>query len=108
RAEDRAALIAPALERARLAASPARPWREVSVGGSVHHPGRYPWWPGMTVEDLIRAGGGLTESAYALGAELTRYSVEEGVLQAQRHELLRLDPEAGAAGGAGMRLAPHD
>lgn len=107
RQEDRAALIGPLLERARRDASPSRPWREVSVGGSVHHPGRYPWWPGMTVTDLIRAGGGLTERAYTLEAELSRFAVVDGTLQAQRHALLQLDPERPLSAEAALELEAH-
>ncbi|HEY8554963.1 MAG TPA: SLBB domain-containing protein [Burkholderiales bacterium] len=104
--DDRAALIQPLLERAQRSSSPEEPRREVSIGGSVHHPGRYPWFPGMTVADLLDAGGGLTERAYRFEAELTRFVVDGGARQ-QRRELIRLDP---GAGGEGLRrtLAPHD
>lgn len=104
--DDRASLIRPLLERAKRASSPERPWREVRVGGSVHHPGSYPWSPGMTVEDLIHAGGGLTERAYTLEAELTRYAVPEGERRVQVRELIRLDPAN--SNGMSARLQPHD
>ncbi|HEX7044771.1 MAG TPA: SLBB domain-containing protein [Burkholderiales bacterium] len=104
--DDRAALIQPLLERAQRSSSPEEPRREVSIGGSVHHPGRYPWFPGMTVEDLLDAGGGLTERAYRFEAELTRFVVNGGARQ-QLRELIRLDPGADGK-GLRMTLAPHD
>ncbi|MFL2545892.1 MAG: SLBB domain-containing protein [Candidatus Rariloculaceae bacterium] len=59
------------------------------VGGSVRAAGEYPLEPGMTVSDLIRAGGGLDESAYLIEAELTRYDVING--EYRETELLTVD-----------------
>ena len=50
----------------------------VHVDGRVKVPGAYPLEPGMTVSDLIRAGGGLEDAAYGGSAELTRYEIVEG------------------------------
>ena len=47
----------------------------VSVSGLVKAPGEYPLVKDMQLNDLIRLAGNLTESAYTLGAELTRYSI---------------------------------
>jgi len=47
----------------------------VSVSGLVEAPGEYPLTENMQLTDLIRLSGNLTESAYTLGAELTRYSI---------------------------------
>jgi len=47
----------------------------VSVSGLVEAPGEYPLTQEMQLSDLIRLAGNLTESAYTLGAELTRYSI---------------------------------
>jgi len=107
--EDRATLIQPMLERARPTSSPSRPLREVIIGGSVHHPGSYPWSPDMTLRDLIRAGGGLTERAYTLEAELTRYLVADGKPREQQRHLIRLDAGGDGAGdGLRVPLQPHD
>jgi len=48
------------------------------ISGEVYWPGRYPLEDGMTVQDLIRAAGGLKPSAYLSSAELVRSSSEEG------------------------------
>ena len=48
------------------------------IGGQVRAPGEYPLETGMRVSDLLRAGGGLSEAAYATDAELTRYEVIDG------------------------------
>jgi protein involved in polysaccharide export with SLBB domain len=43
----------------------------------------------MTVSDLVRAGGNLSDAAYGGTAELTRYTVEAG--EARRAELIEID-----------------
>jgi polysaccharide biosynthesis/export protein len=105
--EDRSVLLKPLLERARLTASPADPVREVVVEGAVHHPGRYPWSAGMTVQDLIHAGGGMTERAYTVEAELTRFVVTDGKSRAQTRQLVQLRSN-GEHGEAATRLQPYD
>ncbi|MCO7223810.1 SLBB domain-containing protein [Pleionea sp. CnH1-48] len=44
----------------------------VSISGQVKFPGAYPLANDMSLEDLIELSGGLTESAYTLGGEITR------------------------------------
>lgn len=105
--EDRATLIKPLIERARLTSSPSRPLREVAIEGAVHHPGRYPWSANMTIEDLVRAGGGLTERAYTLEAELTRYIVAEGKPRELARQLVRLSQD-GKPGDVQTKLQPYD
>jgi polysaccharide biosynthesis/export protein len=82
----------------------------VSIGGRVRAPGEYPLERDMTVEDLIRAGGGLDDAAYASTAELTRFEVVGD--QARKTEVLELqlaDAAAGAATAKGdIPLRPYD
>ena len=73
----------------RLQARLDRPTQIVRVGGRVRVPGEYPLEPNMTVADLIRAGGNLTDAAYGGQAELTRYEVIDG--EARRTELITID-----------------
>lgn len=73
----------------RLQARLDRPTQIVRVGGRVRVPGEYPLEPNMTVSDLIRAGGNLTDAAYGGTAELTRYEVVGG--EARRTELITID-----------------
>jgi len=54
--------------------SDGTPFRKVTVAGFVNEPGAYPYEAGMRVSRLIKAGGGLTESAYPVTAELARYT----------------------------------
>lgn len=46
-----------------------------TIHGLVKYPGRYPLVDGADLMDMIHAAGGLTESAYPLAADLTRYSI---------------------------------
>lgn len=72
----------------------------VRVGGRVRSSGEYPLELGMRVSDLIRAGGGLQESAYTIDAEMTRYEVvdgeyrESGLVRIDLAGLLAGDPQA--------------
>jgi protein involved in polysaccharide export with SLBB domain len=79
----------------------------IFVRGEVRHPGRYPLEPGMRVEELLRAGGGLLEEAYGLSAELTRYELLEGEYRVTDHRQIDL-AEVVADGNGGLILQPHD
>jgi len=68
-------VVAPLLEELSLQSKIDAPLQKVQISGNVRAPGEYPLEANMRVSDLIRAGGDLAESAYALEAELTRYSV---------------------------------
>lgn len=72
------------------------PLKIVGVGGRVKVPGQYPLESGMTVSDLLRAGGGLDQAAYGGAAELTRYEIVGG--ERRQTELIELDL-AGLLGG---------
>jgi len=80
----------------------------VDVGGSLRNPGQYPFEQDMRVSDLLRAGGGLSERAYTLKAELIRYSVD--AQQVRRREILTLDLQKLLAGDAtaDAEVRPYD
>ena len=62
----------------------------------------------MSVSDLIRAGGGLEESAYTIDAELTRYDIADG--QSRETELITVNL-AGVLQGqqqADLIVSAHD
>lgn len=86
---DRRAVIEPLISQVRAQASPTQPVPEATVTGTVHHPGRYPLIPKMKLSDLIAAGGGLTDKAYTLEAEITRFTVVDGVQR--REEQIPID-----------------
>ena len=75
---ERDEVIDPLIDELVELASFENPARVVRVGGLVRHSGDFPLEHYMKVSDLIRAGGGLSEAAYALGAELTRYEIVDG------------------------------
>ena len=61
----------------------------VRIEGQVRAEGEYPLEPGMSVSDLLRAGGGLAAAAYVMDAELTRYAVIDG--EYRETELVAVD-----------------
>ena len=105
---DRDDQLAPILSELRLQASSSEPSREVAITGRVRVPGNYPLESGMRVSDLIRAGGQLQEAAYALEAELTRYSVDQN--QSRKTEMVTVNLARILVGdsSADILLAPHD
>ena len=84
------------------------PARRVQVSGSVRVPGVYPLEKGMRISDLLRAGGNLSEDAYALEAELTRYTVSSS--GGRSSENLKVDLYAIRNGDsyADLELQEHD
>lgn len=101
-------VIQPLLEDLKLQSNIGLPNDVVRIDGSTNVPGEYPYQAGMTVRDLIRAGGGLSDSAYGGTAELTRYEVVNG--EARHTELIEVDLAAVLRGdpGANLQLEPFD
>jgi protein involved in polysaccharide export with SLBB domain len=101
-------VISPILEELELQSSFGEPFSQVQVAGRVRAPGTYPLEPGMRVSDLIRAGGNLSEEAFTLDAELTRYSVINGEYRAT--EVIDIDLDAILRGvePADVVLSAHD
>lgn len=104
----RDAVLDPLLEEMSRQSSPAMPSSLVTVGGRVNAPGRYPLEPGMKISDLVRAGGGMQDAAYAANAELTRYYIVNG--ERRRADLQEVNLGAILAGdrGADLELQPYD
>jgi polysaccharide biosynthesis/export protein len=101
-------VIKPVLDELSLQGTAIEPTEVVHVAGQVRVPGEYPLEPGMTVSDLIRAGGGTADAAYGRKAELTRFSVTDG--ESRRTELIEVDVAAAMRGdaAANIRLQPFD
>ena len=78
------------------------------INGRVRAPGEYPLQDSMTITDLIRAGGGLDDSAFTGEAELIRYEVVNG--EKRETEVLKLNLAAALAGDAesNVTLRPYD
>jgi len=105
---DRSTLIKPVLEELRLQARHGQPAPEVRVTGRVRAPGTYPLEKAMRVSDLIRAGAYLSEAAYPVEAELTRYEIDG--LQQRQTRLVVVDLASAMTGNesADLVLQPHD
>jgi polysaccharide biosynthesis/export protein len=101
-------VIRPLLEDLRLQSNVTLPDEVVRIDGRANVPGEYPLEPGMTVRDLIRAGGGLSDAAYIGSAELTRYAVINH--EQRRTEVMPIDLAAAMRGdpAANVRLEPFD
>jgi protein involved in polysaccharide export with SLBB domain len=105
RQADRGDALAEILGELRLQTRDNSPLPVVTINGRVRAPGEYPLEAGMTVGDLIRAGGGLDDAAYAATAELTRYEVVNG--HSRKTEVLQLDLSPGAALADGSAQAAN-
>jgi protein involved in polysaccharide export with SLBB domain len=101
-------IIRPLVNELKTQSTFARPTELVTIDGRVKVAGEYPLEPGMTVSDLIRAGGGLSDAAYGGKAELTRYRVING--DQRRTELIQVDLAAIMRGdtAANVLLEPFD
>jgi len=104
----RRAILDPILQELRLQAVSTEPSQIVRVSGRVRVPGEYPLEVGMTVSDLIRAGGGLAEEAYGGEADLARYEVRDG--QSRKTDVVKIDLDRVLAGelSADLVLVPFD
>jgi protein involved in polysaccharide export with SLBB domain len=101
-------IIQPILEDLRMESTAQQPQQVVSIDGRVNVPGQYPLEPGMRISDLIRAGGGLADAAYAGKAELTRYVVTQG--GTRQTQLIGIDLAAALSrnSAADVELRPYD
>jgi protein involved in polysaccharide export with SLBB domain len=101
-------VVEPLLQELRLQSTFDAPVGEVQISGNVRAPGVYPLEPEMRVSDLIRAGGNLSEKAYSLEAELTRYSSAGG--SSREIEVVQVDLDAirGGVDSADLVLREHD
>jgi len=101
-------VIHPLIDELKFQSNSASPEAVVRIGGRAKVPGEYPFEDGMTVRDLVRAGGSLSDAAYEGNAELTRYKVVNG--ETRKAELIEIDLAAVMRGDpvANLRLEPFD
>jgi len=100
-------VIEPLLRDLKLQSNAAQPTESVSVSGAVKVKGEYPLEQGMRIADLVRAGGGLDDSAFTQSAELTRLRV----IGAERQtETIEIDLAAALSGdpAENLPLQPFD
>jgi len=101
-------VIKPLLEELQLQSRVDVPYKEVSVTGSIKAPGVYPLEQGMRIQDLLRAGGYLSEEAYTLRAELARYEVINDEYRSAAVIDIDLDDVIKGLESANILLAEHD
>jgi polysaccharide export outer membrane protein len=65
-------ILLPIIKRLKQQAAAGEPMQLVEVDGSVKYPGIYPLAINAKIDDLLKASGGLLESAYLKRAEITR------------------------------------
>ena len=70
----------------------------VEISGDVKYPGKYPLAKNMQVADLIKASGGLLESAFIAEAELSRFLTNDGDTDDKNLRHSRVDLSAVFAG----------
>ncbi len=104
----RAEQLTPVLSDLNRQSTSTQPSQIVNIGGNVRQPGAYPLEAGMTVADLVRAGGSLDEAAFGAEAELARYEVVNG--ESRRTALVSINLAAALAGDASadITLQPFD
>lgn len=106
--EDRSALLGSLILQIKQQAHHGEPAAVVRIGGFVKSPGEYPLEQGMSGNDLLRAAGGLTESAYTLEAELSRYDVDEQKGRIAQHIILQLPTLMSAEKDEEIELKSYD
>jgi protein involved in polysaccharide export with SLBB domain len=79
----------------------------VAISGQVVNPGVFPFYPNMTVRDLITAAGSLKRSAFLENAELTRVTVEQGKARSS-HLFVELNKALAGDPGHNLPLQPDD
>jgi polysaccharide biosynthesis/export protein len=99
---ERQELLEPVIKQLRAQADQQRRAAVVAVSGNVRFPGEYPLDSAKTVADLIRAAGGLLDSAYNVSAEITRFEVKQHINREVTHFSVELAKQASYA------LAPED
>lgn len=103
----RDAVLKPLIAELRRQSRVDQPTEVVSIGGQVKAPGEYPLEPAMRVSDLLRAGGWLSDAAFGLKAELTRFT---STAEERESSLLDIDLAAVLRGeaAADITLQPFD
>jgi polysaccharide export outer membrane protein len=83
-AYSRQRILLPIINRLKQQAAAGEPMQLVEVDGSVKYPGIYPLAINAKIDDLLKASGGLLESAYLKRAEITRNYLINNQLQKNR------------------------
>jgi len=95
-ASSRERVVQPILADLERQSSSLVPQQIVKISGRIKVPGNYPLEQGMTVSDLIRAGGGFDQAAFTGEAELNRSQIVGG--QRRDDQLISIDLASLVAG----------
>lgn len=82
---DRQKTLFPLIEKLKSQANRVKGKQLVSISGHIKFPGDYPLLDNMTGLQLIQLAGGLTENAYSLSAEVSRFSLDQNELRNVDH-----------------------
>jgi protein involved in polysaccharide export with SLBB domain len=91
--DDRQITLYPLLEKLKRQANRKSGKQVIRISGHVKFPGEYPLLENMNGQQLINLAGGLTENAYSLLAEVSRYSLDQN----ERRHVEHLDLNLNAA-----------
>jgi protein involved in polysaccharide export with SLBB domain len=80
-------LLAPLISRLKSEASEKRPVQLVEINGQVKYPGVYPLPQDSSIYSMVKAAGGLTESAHLEMAEITSLVIENGISQIEHNRV---------------------
>lgn len=105
---DRASLIKTPLERIKRETQFGQQVPIVNVSGSVFHPGAYPMVPGMRVDDLLEAAGGMKEESYGLAATLSRQVLMDSEFSRTDSRAISLDKANTLLDTTALILHPND
>lgn len=106
--EPRSRYLAAIVKDIQRQAGPSDNASVVDVSGQVNAPGTYPLDRNMRLKDLIRAGGGLKDSAYTEYAELTRYQIVNGERRVASISKVKLSDALNSDASANLVLQPYD
>jgi len=100
--------VKPIVEQLSAQSGASEPTQVVRITGQVRGEGTYPLVPGMRISDLVLAGGRLSESAFTMEAELTRFETKAGKPREMSHINIRLADALSGAPEADIALMPYD
>lgn len=93
--DPRSFIMLPIIDRLRTQASQSEREQIVKIDGFARFPGEYPLIDNMTPQELIAFAGGLSQDAYSLEVEITRYTLDEFEKQHIEYINVGLDDVAG-------------
>ena len=99
--------LEPLLVELRSQRSFDNPSRIVEIGGSVKFPGEYPLTNSMDIRQIIKASGGLNESAYMGSVEITREDLSDSEQAKTEIKFANLSDVLSQTGG-GLTLQAND